>query len=215
MSSSRRHRKVVVETHIAASLVFRQLLSTVDPGWGNRPAEEQEQLVGWYTRTARGIARTFGQNLRDPCHDAADVLQEILLKLFLKFRDVDSPHELLTERPCIRNLMEWKGLDRVDWENASRRSAKRRAPLPEADFALCDRKGTSPDHQAELIDEEQAFGRTILNAEDRRAYRLFRAGRRTEEIARALGRKRGEVQAIRDRLCRRLWAKIRARSGVR
>ncbi|MCU0725292.1 MAG: hypothetical protein MUE73_05825 [Planctomycetes bacterium] len=204
-----------MEPRVAASFVFRQLLSTVDPGWDHRPADEQDQIVGWYTRTARGIARSFGQNLRDPCHDAADILQEILLKLFLKFREDDSPHELLTERPCIRNLMEWKGLDRLDWENASRRSARRRSPMPEEEFALSDRRGTPPDHSAELIDEERAFSRAIEDPEDRKAYRLFRAGRRTEEIARALGRNQSEVAAIRDRLCRRLSAKIRAPCGVR
>ncbi len=196
----------MLENRVTSSLTFRQLLSRIDPRWASRPPEVQDEWVDWYSRTARAIARQFAGSFRDPSHDASDVLQDIFLKLFLKFRDEDAPHRLLAERPCMRNLMEWKGLDRVDWENAERRSARRRTALPEDEVGLLDDRVATPERYAEVADAERAFRSAIRDPADREAYRMFREGRDTEEVARALGRDVRETREVRDRLCRGLSA---------
>jgi len=197
-----------LETRAGSSLLFRRLLERVDPFWNSRSQEEQEQWADWYARTARAIARQYAMSFRDPCHDISDLLQEIRLKIFTKFGPPDAPHRLLTERPCIRNLMEWKGLDLVDWENAEKRSSRRRVPLPEEDFGLPDRASTTPAASAEIADEERAFRRAIRDPDDRRAYLLFRSGRTSRDIARLLGRKVQDVRALERRLTRALARRL-------
>jgi DNA-directed RNA polymerase specialized sigma24 family protein len=156
--------------------------------------------VSWYARTARAIASQYASSFKDPCHDASDVLQDIRLKILVKFRPADAPHRLLTERPCMRNLMEWKSLDRVDWENAERRSARRRAPLPDEEVGLPDRTGPSPDLEAEIQDVELSYVRALPDPERRKAYLLFRAGRTPREVAKLMGRPVRDMKAIREEL---------------
>jgi DNA-directed RNA polymerase specialized sigma24 family protein len=187
-------------------------LATVDPHWSDRSLEEQNELVGWYARTARAIARQYAMSFRDPCHDAADLLQEIRLKIFTKFGPKDAPHRLLTERPCMRNLMGWKGLDLVDWENAERRSSRRRAPLPEEEIGLPDRSCLSPARNAEIRDQERAFRRAIRDPEDRKAYLLFRAGEAPRDVARMLGRRVREVKKLREQISSRMSVFLTAAS---
>lgn len=185
---------------------FRHLLAHVDPDWSSRPSEEQEEWVHWYDRTARAISRQYARSFRDPSHDASDVLQEILIKLLTKFSPQDAPHRLLTERPCIRNLMEWKSLDQVDWENASRRNARLRAALPEDDIGLTDRTAPPPEAPAELRDSELSFRRALRDPRDREAYLLFRTGCSPREVAKLLGRKVRETKELRERLVDTLQA---------
>jgi len=194
----------ILESQASSSVSFRQLLAVVDPRWSDRTKEEQDEWVDWYARTARAIARQYAMSFRDPCHDAADLLQEIRLKIFTKFGPKDAPHRLLTERPCMRNLMGWKGLDLVDWENAERRSARRRAPLPEEEVGLPDRATLAPDCNAEIRDEERAFRREIRDPEDRKAYLLFRAGEPPREVAKLLGRRVRDVKKLRQQISDRL-----------
>ncbi|MHC4473483.1 MAG: sigma-70 RNA polymerase sigma factor region 4 domain-containing protein, partial [Planctomycetota bacterium] len=162
--------------------------------------------------TARAIARQYALSFRDPCHDASDVLQEIRLQIFTKFSPPDAPHRLLTERPCIRNLMSWKGLDLVDWETAARRSAHRRAPLPDEEVGLPDRSSPLPHRAVEMADEERAFRRAIRDPEERKAYLLFRTGRTPREVARLLGRRVREMASLRESLSTRLAARLRSTS---
>ena len=150
-----RHGETTVEVRNVTLSSFRHLLARVDPQWSSRPSEEQEEWVHWYDRTARAISRQYARSFRDPSHDAQDVLQEILVKILIKFGSPDAPHRLLTERPCIRNLMKWKGLDQVDWENASRRNAHLRANLPDDDIGLTDRAAPPPEAPVELRDLER------------------------------------------------------------
>jgi hypothetical protein len=200
----------ILESQANSSVSFRQLLAVVDPLWSSRSPEEQTEWVDWYSRTARAIARQYAMSFRDPCHDAADVLQEIRLKIFTKFGPKDAPHRLLTERPCMRNLMGWKGLDLVDWENAERRSARRRAPLPEEEVGLPDRATLAPDRNAEIRDEERAFRREIRDPEDRKAYLLFRAGEPPREVAKLLGRRVRDVKMLRQQISDRLSSHLTA-----
>ena len=193
-----------LETQAHSASSFRHLLAVVDPVWSKRTDEEREDWVAFYARTARAIARQYAASFRDPCHDAADLMQEIRLKLLTKFRPHDAPHRLLTERPCVRNLMDWKGLDLVDYENAEKRSARRRVPLPEEDLALPDRHLPRPDREAELADTERAFRREIREPEDRRVDLLFKAGRTPQEIAELTGRSLRDVQRLKTSLSRRL-----------
>ncbi len=129
-----------------------------------------------------------------------------MIKLLTKFGPQDAPHRLLTERPCIRNLMQWKILDQVDWENASRRNARLRASLPEDDIGLADRTAPPPEAPAELRDSERSFRRALRDPEDREAYLLFRTGRTPREVAKLLGRKVRETKELRDRLVSTLQA---------
>jgi hypothetical protein len=193
-----------VETRFGSSSSFRRLLERVDPKWPARSPEEQTEWVEWYARTARAIARQYSSSFRDPCHDATDLLQEIRLKILVKFGPPDAPHRLLTERPCIRNLMSWKGLDLVDWESAKRRSSHRRAPLPDADVGLADSSSQPPGGSVEVADEERAFRRAIRDPEERKAYLLFRMGRTPREVARMLGRRVREMSSLRESLLDRL-----------
>jgi DNA-directed RNA polymerase specialized sigma24 family protein len=193
-----------VETQALSSSCFRELLETVDPLWWERSEEERTSWVDWYARTARAIARQYANSFRDPCHDASDVLQEIRLKIFLKFGPSDAPHRLLTERPCIRNLMGWKALDLVDWESAERRNARRRVPLPEDGLTLPDPSRLPPDRTEEIRDAERAFRREIRRPEDRQAYLLFRSGRNHREVAKMTGRRVREMKDLRERLSSRL-----------
>jgi DNA-directed RNA polymerase specialized sigma24 family protein len=201
-------RREDVEVRSASLAAFRHVLARVDPNWTSRPTEEQDHWAHWYDRTARAISRQYARSFRDPSHDASDVLQEILMKLLTKFGPADAPHRLLTERPCMRNLMEWKGLDQVDWENAARRNAKRRTSLPDDDIGLADRRTPSPEAAAEASDAERSFRRAIRDPEDREAYLLFRMGRTPREVARLLGRKVGETKDLRDRLVSRLHSHL-------
>ena len=198
-----------MEARTRSTSSFRHLLARVDPHWAARPPEEQNEWVDWYERTARAISRQFAMSFRDPCHDAADVLQEILLKLWVKFLPEDAPHRLLTERPCIRNLREWKSLDQVDWENAKRRSAKRRVPLPDDEVGLADRSSPRPDRFVEVVDAEGAFRRAIRDPDERRIYLLLRTGRTPREIAKLTGRKVREIRALKANLRERLEAHLR------
>jgi len=199
-----------LESQANSSVSFRHLLAVVDPLWSDRTQEEQDGWVDWYARTARAIARQYAMSFRDPCHDATDLLQEIRLKIFRKFGPKDAPHRLLTERPCMRNLMGWKGLDLVDWENAERRSARRRAPLPEDEVGLPDRTHPAPDCAAEIRDEERAFRRAIRDPEDRKAYLLFRAGEQPRDVARLLGRRVRDVKRLRQQISDRLSTHLTA-----
>lgn len=198
-----------MEAHTRSTSPFRHILSSVDPRWSARPIEEQDEVVNWYDRTARAISRRFAMSFRDPCHDASDVMQEICLKLWTKFLPADAPHRLLTERPCIRNLMEWKGLDQVDWENAKRRSAKRNVPLPDDEIGLADRSSVRPDRYAEVADSEGAFRRAIRDPDERRIYLLLRTGRSPRAIAKLTGRPVREIHALRSDLRERLEAHLR------
>jgi len=197
-----------LETPTSSSLSFRHLLADVDPQWSVRTPDEQNERVDWFARTARAIARQFANSFRDPCHDASDLLQEIRLKLLTKFRPADAPHRLLGERPCMRNLMEWKGLDLVDWENAERRAARRRAPLPSDEFGLADRDLLRPDRAVEVTEGEHAFLRAIRDPEDRKLYLLFRSGRTPREVAHLLGRRVRDMKEARDRLVSRLQEQL-------
>ncbi len=201
-----RHGGRTVEVHSITLSSFRHLLARVDPKWSSRPLEEQEKWVHWYDRTARAISRQYARSFRDPSHDASDVLQEIMIKLLTKFGPSDAPHRLLTERPCIRNLMEWKSLDQVDWENAARRSARRRAELPADDIGLADRSMPPPQTAVELKDSERSFRRALRDPREREAYLLFRMGRSPSEVAKLLGRKVRETKELRDRLVSTLHA---------
>ena len=201
-----------MESRVGSSSSFRGLLERVDPRWPDRTREEQDEWVEWYARTARAIARQFALSFRDPCHDAADVLQEIRLKIFVKFSSRDAPHRLLTERPCIRNLMSWKGLDLLDWENAERRNARRRTVLPDEDVGLPDRSTPAPSRVVEMADEERAFRRAIRDPGERKAYLLFRTGRSPREVAGLLGRTVREMKALREGLTSRLAAVLRPTS---
>jgi hypothetical protein len=205
-----RHGGRTLEVRNTTLSSFRHLLARVDPHWAARPSEEQEEWVHWYDRTARAISRQYARSFRDPCHDAADVLQEIMIKLLTKFGPADAPHRLLTERPCIRNLMEWKSLDQVDWENAARRSAKRRATLPDDDIGLTNHSSPSPQATVELKDSERSFRRAIRDPGDRKAYLLFRTGRSPREVAKLIGRNVRDTKALRDRLVSTLHAHIHA-----
>lgn len=197
-----------LETQSGSSSAFRNLLACVDPKWSERSAEEQETWVAWYARTARAIARQYAASFRDPCHDASDIMQEIRLKLLTKFRGADAPHRLLTERPCMRNLMGWKALDMVDWENAERRSARRRVPLPDEEVALPDRSLPPPDRAAEVTEEEAAFRRELREPREKKAYLLFRSGKTPRQVARILGRPKAEIEAVLSRLSDSLAARL-------
>jgi DNA-directed RNA polymerase specialized sigma24 family protein len=193
-------RGVVLKDRNRTKSTFRHLLADLDPKWSGRSPEEQNSWVDWYHRTAWAISRQFARSFRDPSHDAYDVYQDILLKLLTKFRGEDAPHRLLTERPCIRNLMQWKALDRVDWESAARRNARLRCPLPTEEFALPFRRGLAPDQYVELREAERSFGSSLPDPERQKAYELFRAGRQPREVARRLGRKLREVKALHEQL---------------
>ena len=80
-----------MQNHARFTTTFRHLLSLLDPEWSGRSLEEQNGWVDWYDRTARAISRQFARSFRDPCHDASDVMQDILLKLLTKFRAPDAP----------------------------------------------------------------------------------------------------------------------------
>lgn len=198
-----------METQACSTSTFRSLLATVDPAWGSRTEEERENWVSFYARTARSIAREYERSFKDPCHDAADVMQEIRLKILTKFRPADAPHRLLTEAPCVRKLMQWRGLDLVDWENAEKRCVKRRVPLPTDGDPLPDRQSLLPEENAEVSDSERAFRRALADPGDRRAYQMFRSGRSVRDVARRLRRPVADVEALQDRLSTHLaeWLK--------
>ncbi len=187
-------------------MLFRGLLETIDPAWDSRAPEERREIVDWFSSTSVAISRQYF--LRDPCHDASDVLQDILVKLFTKFSPADAPHRLLTEKPCMRKLMGWRAMDRVDWENAEKRSARRKTSLSEAGTRLVDRRLPAPDRAAEIADEERRFRREIRDPVERKAYLLFRTGLPPREVARMLRLPVAEAVRIRDALADALAGRL-------
>lgn len=198
-----------MESQARSASAFRNLLATVDPRWSDRSEAERDDWVAFYARTARAIARQYASSFRDPCHDESDVMQEIRIKIWKKFGPRSAPHRLLTERPCVRNLMDWRAMDLVDWENADKRNARLRATLPDEDVGMPDRCVPRPDRMAELTDTERAFRREIRDPEDRKAYLLFKAGRSTSQVARLLGRSVRDVKDIRRSLSEQLAGWLR------